>query len=90
MYLWGIGDYSNEDLADEFAMMLMSISAPDTLNDLITWFNKQDSKSEILLKNINASKHSLSKQRAEYARKILQNPNKLLEKWGKLMHPHKK
>ena len=90
MYLWGIGDYSNEDLADEFAMMLMSISAPDTLNDLIAWFNKQDSKSEILLKNINASKHSLSKQRAENARKILQNPNKLLEKWGKLMHPHKK
>ena len=90
MYLWKIGDYRNEDLADEFAMVLMAISTPDKLNDLIEWFNKRDSKSEILLKNINASKHSLSKQRAENARKILQNPNKLLEKWGKLMHPHKK
>ena len=90
MYLWKIGDYRNEDLADEFAMVLMAISTPDKLNDLIEWFNKRDSKSEILLKNINASKHSLSRQRAENARKILQNPNKLLEKWGKLMHPHKK
>lgn len=90
MYLWKIGDYSNEDLADEFAMVLMAISTPDKLNDLIEWFNKRDSKSEILLKNINGSRHSLSKQRAENARRILQNPNELVEKWGKLMHPHKK
>ena len=90
MYLWKIGDYRNEDLADEFAMMLMSISDPDALNDLIEWFDKRDSKSEILLKNINGGKHSLSRQRAENARKILQNPTKLVEKWGKLMHPHKK
>lgn len=90
MYLWKIGDYSNEDLADEFAMVLMAISTPDKLNDLIEWFNKRDSKSEILLKNINGSRHSLSRQRAENARRILQNPNELVEKWGKLMHPHKK
>lgn len=90
MYLWKIGDYRNEDLADEFAMMLMSISDPDALNDLIEWFDKRDSKSDILLKNINSGKHSLSKQRAENARIILQNPTKLVEKWGKLMHPHKK
>ena len=90
MYLWKIGDYRNEDLADEFAMVLMAISTPDKLNDLIEWFNKRDSKSEILLKNINGSRHSLSKQRAENARRILQNPNELIEKWGKLMHPHKK
>lgn len=90
MYLWKIGDYRNEDLADEFAMVLMAISTPDKLNDLIEWFNKRDSKSEILLKNINGSRHSLSKQRAENARRILQNPNELVEKWGKLMHPHKK
>ena len=90
MYLWKIGDYSDEDLADEFAMMLMSISDPDAINDLIEWFNKQDSKSEIALKNTNGGKHSLSKQRAENARKILQDPNKLLWKWGKLMHPREK
>lgn len=90
MYLWKIGDYRNEDLADEFAMVLMAISTPDKLNDLIEWFNKRDSKSEILLKNINGSRHSLSRQRAENARRILQNPNELVEKWGKLMHPHKK
>ena len=90
MYLWKIGDYRNEDLADEFAMVLMAISTPDKLNDLIEWFNKRDSKSEILLKNINGSRHSLSKKRAENARRILQNPNELVEKWGKLMHPHKK
>ena len=58
MYLWKIGDYRNEDLADEFAMVLMAISTPDKLNDLIEWFNKRDSKSEILLKNINGSIHS--------------------------------
>src|SRR5690606_24692133 len=90
MFIWKIGDYKNEDMADEFATALMSIVSPESVNDLIDWFNKMDKKSEVILKATINSRHSLSWKRAENARRMLKNPSEAVKKWGMLLQPHVK
>lgn len=90
MFIWGIGDYKNEDMADEFATALMSIANPDSVNDLIDWFHKMDKKSEVILKATINSRHSLSLKRAENARVMLKNPSEAVKKWGMFLQPYVK
>lgn len=90
MRLWEIGDFSDEDMADEFATAIMAIAAPDSVNELARWFDGMDQKSEAVLKTAVNSRHSISKVRAENMRRLLKNPQPVLAKWSKLMEPHLK
>ncbi|MDH1676358.1 DUF4344 domain-containing metallopeptidase [Comamonas aquatica] len=88
MFIWKIGDYKDEDMADDFATALVSIAIPESINALVDWFDKMDKKSEDILKTKINSRHSLSKKRAENARKMLKNPGDSVKKWGILLQPH--
>jgi len=90
MRLWGIGDFSDEDMADEFATAIMAIAAPDSVNELARWFDGMDKRSEAVLKTAVNSRHSISKVRAENMRQLLKNPQPVLAKWSKLMEPYLK
>jgi hypothetical protein len=88
LYIWKIPGYEDEKLADEFAVVLLSKASPESIEDLIRWFEKQDSISENIIRLVATDKHPLSLQRALTARQILQNPDKLFVKWGKVLGPH--
>ena len=90
MRLWKIGDFSDEDMADEFATVIMAIASPDSVNELARWFDGMDQKSEAVLKTAVNSRHSMSKVRAENMRRLLKNPQSAIAKWSRLMEPHLK
>ena len=88
MYLWKIGDYGDEDMADEFAAAFLALAAPDSVNDFARWFDSQDEKAEAVLKTAVNSRHSISRVRAENMRRLLRNPKPVVAKWSKLMEAH--
>ena len=88
LYLWELPGYDNEDIADEFAAMLLAKWSPEVLADYISWLNQQDSVSEAVAQLALGDRHSLSIQRARNMQKILDNPEPVMRRWDKLLAEH--
>lgn len=88
LLLWGLPGYDNEDIADEFAIVLTARASPDAVADLIAWLESQDSLTEAVLQLVNGDRHTISTQRARNMRAALKDPADLEKRWGKLLAPY--
>lgn len=89
LYLWELPGYDNEDIADEFAAMLLAKSSPEVLAEYVSWLNQQDPVSEAVAQlAAGGDSHSLSIQRAKNMQRILDNPEPVMYRWDKLLAEH--
>ena len=89
LYLWELPGYDNEDMADEFAAMLLAKWSPEVLAAYVSWLEQQDSVSEAVAQlSSGGDRHSLSIQRARNIQKILSNPAPVMRRWDKLLAGH--
>lgn len=91
LYLWELPGYDNEDMADEFAAMLLAKWSPEMLKEYVSWLNQQDSVSEAVAQlAAGGDRHSLSIQRVRNMQRILDNPEPVMRRWGRLLAEHRR
>jgi Putative metallopeptidase len=87
--IWNLPGWDNEDLADEFSAMLIS-SNPDMAKDFIKWFDSHNSKEQAINQLLIGDKHTISVQRARNIKKVLSNPEPVINRWVTLLASHMK
>lgn len=89
LYLWGLPGYDNEDMADEFAAMLLAKWSPEVLKEYANWLAQQDSVSEAVAQLVaGGGRHSLSIQRVRNMQRILDDPAPVMRRWDRLLEEH--
>tara|TARA_R110000782_G_scaffold245878_6_gene332590 strand:+ start:1458 stop:2822 length:1365 start_codon:yes stop_codon:yes gene_type:complete len=89
MNIWGMPAYDNEDLADEFAVVLALFgNKAEAVRDGIEFWVNKNSKGEALNKLNNNVRHTISIQRARNIVSWIQNRNDVLLRWQKQLAPH--
>jgi hypothetical protein len=83
--LWSLPGFDNEDVADEFATVLLGHD-PTSLDQYIKWLQRHDSTHEALVQLVNGDRHTLSIQRARNVKAASQNPQ-LVDRWDRLLAP---
>lgn len=87
--LWGIPGDSNEELVDEFAIVMMHLSGDQGVAyQMAEHFAEVDAESEALAKIYIDSRHPLSPQRVRNIKRILNNPAPIIDRWNKILYPH--
>lgn len=92
LYLWGYPLYDNEDAADEFATLFMSLS-PSTkpiAEEAALWFEQNASIVQTLSAHWKDDRHTLSPQRARNIGRWLKEPQALKKRWSALLLPKMK
>ncbi|NOS80520.1 MAG: hypothetical protein HOP32_02925 [Nitrospira sp.] len=92
LYLWGYPLYDNEDAADEFATLFMSLS-PSTRSiaeEAAHWFEQNASIVQTLSAHWKDDRHTLNPQRARNIGRWLQQPQALKKRWSALLLPKMK
>lgn len=92
LYLWGYPLYDNEDAADEFATLFMSLS-PSTkpiAEEAAVWFEQNASIVKTFSAHWNDDRHTLSPQRARNIGHWLKEPQALKKRWSTLLLPKMK
>jgi hypothetical protein len=90
--LWGMPGYDNEDIADEFAAVVLLSGDKDTesgaraLSDMITWFSEQDAKAQAVGMLVQGDRHALSIQRVRNLQRIMEDPNPVIARWNRLLY----
>lgn len=90
--LWGFPGYDNEDIADEFATYILSLT-PDgrqNIDDYIRWLETHDSVSEAVAQIAIGDRHTISLQRARNIREAMKRPQDIRARWGKMLKAYKK
>lgn len=89
--LWGLPGADNEDVADEFATVLM-LQLPGSGQPLIeqwlTFFENQDAYSEAVNVIKNGDRHTLSIQRIRNIRASIARAPDITARWNRLLYPH--
>lgn len=86
---WGLPGYDNEDIADEFAVILLGDKSKP-IEDFIKWLEKNDSVTEAAIQLYNGDRHTISIQRARNMKLAFSNRKDLLKRWEKLLTPYAK
>lgn len=87
--LWGIPGNANEELVDEFAIVMMHLSGDQGVAyQMAEHFAEVDAKNEALAKIYIDSRHPLSPQRVRNIKRILKNPAKIIHRWNKILYPN--
>lgn len=87
--LWGLPLGDNEDLADEFATVILLQHDLDKMAiDAASYWNKQTSRQEALSKIYLDDRHTISPQRARNIIKWINNKPALLRRWQTILMPH--
>jgi hypothetical protein len=85
---WGYPFYDNEEIADEFAtVLLLMIGQKERLSTITEYFTASPSSNEVIVKAFRGDRHQLSIQRA---RNILSwmKDTKRLRRWRNFFVPH--
>ncbi len=91
--IWGMPGFDNEDIADEFAAVVMlsddaSDSGAVVLSDMITWFSEHNSKAQAMAILVAGDRHAPSIQRVRNLERIMENPAPVIERWNRLLYQH--
>lgn len=85
---WGYPFHDNEEVADEFATVLLVLfNQPARARTTAEFFSKKSSRKELAIKRKQFDRHPLSVQRARNILKWLDDPE-LLRRWQKVLVPH--
>ena len=90
LQLWGLPGYDNEDVADEFAAVMLALVSPEYINASIRYLEEKDSIGEAVIQLVEGSRHSLSIQRARNMKNAMKNMNDLQKRWNNLLKPFEK
>lgn len=83
--LWGLPGYDNEDIADEFAAVMLALVSPKYIDAYIKYFEQKDSVSEAALQLVGGSRHTISIQRARNMKAAMKNMSELQKRWNNLL-----
>lgn len=86
--IWNLPGYDNEDIADEFAAVLLAKLAPEILDDYIRWLESNDSVAEAVVQLVSGGRHAISVQRARNMRRIMSNPEPVMRRWNNFLSPY--
>jgi hypothetical protein len=85
---WGYPFYNNEEVADEFATVLIwMLGQKDRLAAVPEYFIARPSLSELLAKSLKSDRHPLSIQRARNILGWMKDPQ-LIKRWQTIFVPH--
>lgn len=87
--IWNYPTYDNEDVADEFAVVLAIMIGDEKIayEAAEYWSQKKVSKEEAIAKLYSDDRHTLSPPRANQIRNWLKQPD-LISRWATLLLPH--
>jgi len=89
MRLWGLPLSDNEDVADEFATVIMILAKQQQpALQAAQWWATQTSQQEALSQLWIDDRHTVSPQRARNIIHWLNQPDDLLQRWMRLLIPH--
>jgi len=87
---WGYPFYDNEDVADDFAaVMMVLLGQPDRLNAATEFFLSNPASAELTAKAIRGDRHQLSVQRARNIVEWRKDPDRV-KRWQTVLVPHMK
>lgn len=88
--LWGLPGGDNEDIADEFALVVL-LGKEDSgaaIEELAAYFERGNSEKEAEFVLRTGDRHSLSIQRIRNIREHAAHANELFQRWNKQLYPH--
>ncbi len=88
---WGEPGSSEEDMADQFATVMLLKGGDDgrrLLQQWIAYWTERDSRSEALQQLTYGDTHSLSIQRARNIQGSMNFPNEITRRWNKMLYRH--
>lgn len=86
--LWNIPGNANEELVDEFAVVMMHMTGQQGIAYQLTeYFSEANSKAEAINKIYVDDRHPLSPQRVRNIKRILNNPGPIVERWSQILYP---
>ncbi len=89
--LWGSPHYGDEDVADQFATIVLlrgGESGKRALSEWMQWFAAQDSGAQARVMLTRGSTHSLSVQRIRNIQESTRNTADLVKRWNNVLYPH--
>lgn len=86
--LWNIPGHDNEELVDEFAIVMMHLSGDQGVAyQMADYFSEVDAHREAISKIYVDSRHPLSPQRVRNIKRLLNNPENVIERWNQILYP---
>lgn len=88
--LWGLPDAGNEDIADEFAsiVLLEKADGGKAIEEYAAYFDRGNAEKEAEFIHRTGDRHSLSIQRIRNIREHATHANALFLRWNKQLYPH--
>ncbi len=85
----GLPNWDNEETVDEFALYsLYQANKQEFAFSWIEWHEAQLSKQELVYRLTNDVRHPLSAQRARNARRLINSPKEMINRWNNLLYPY--
>jgi len=87
--LWGMPNYDNEQVVDEFAMVYLYLEGmQEKAMDWIAYFEEHNSAQQAAYQLNNDMRHPISIQRVRNIKRILDNPKPVIDRWNSFLYPH--
>ena len=88
--LWGLPGGDNEDIADEFASVVLLDKADGgkAIEEYAAYFERGNAEKEAEFKLRTGDRHSLSIQRIRNIREHATHANALFQRWNRQLYPH--
>jgi hypothetical protein len=90
LFLWNLPGFDNEDLADEFAAVLLGNINPESIDAYIKWLEGHDSVREAVIQITEGDRHTISIQRARNMKAALAKQDDLRRRWVNLLKPFRR
>lgn len=87
LFLWNLPGFDNEDMADEFAAVLLGNVNPESIDVYIKWLEARDSVREAVIQIAEGDRHTISIQRARNMKAALGKQDDLRRRWVNLLKP---
>jgi hypothetical protein len=85
----GLPNWDNEETVDEFALYsLYQANKQELAFTWIEWHEAQLTKPELIYRLNNDERHPLSAQRARNARRLINSPKEMVNRWNNLLYPY--
>lgn len=88
LQLWGLPGADNEDIADEFAVVMLGDARPKSIDAYIRYFVGQDSLREAAVQLQAGDRHTISIQRARNMKAAMANLGDIQTRWTNLLAPY--
>ncbi|MGH7946649.1 MAG: DUF4344 domain-containing metallopeptidase, partial [Opitutaceae bacterium] len=89
--LWGLPNYKDEDVADQFATNILLRTGENgkrALSEWMQWFAEHNSRAQATNMLITGDTHSLSVQRIRNIQSDLKDASDLMRRWNNVLYPN--